>query len=713
MAAPAGYTQVFSDDFDNLSVSATKTATTNWYSGQAWGGSFGDAKFVSANAANSPFSVVQQGGESALRIHMTRDAKGQLQSGLISNTFPDGTSTTPHDGNPYGYYEARMWLPTGKGIWPGFWSIESERLSSTRDHVIEVDVMENYGTAMPTQYSSVVHDWNWNGTVLEGHTSQYARAQPGAGVVSSGWHTYGVEITPQKMTFYFNDHAYWSTATPAGLNTDPMFMIDLAAGGGWAVDPGLKDVSLYVDYFRTYEAQAPKPVVVAPPVVPPSVVVTSLGAVTSKALQTVSGSVDAALAGKTVSILDGTSVVGTAKVGADGRFDVKVTLAGEGAHTIAASLTDAKGITGTSNAVTYVLDTVAPVAPVLEAAGFSGRLLKSPLLSGTAEAGASVTLYDGKAAIATVAADGATGAFDFGALATLSASSHVLTARATDAAGNAGKASLAQTVVVGPDGAMTSMTALQADGTKDVYRTGISGKDYTAEHNAYDAKGVLTDTARYLSDGRLSYHYNLDVATGAKTTDAFDGNGKLSSHVVVQADGSSDTLVFGPGSYLKETIQAADKTKHVYVSGVTDQTYTDEHYFVGANGSVFYSDRTNLDLSHTQTANKSGVTLTSIAGVTDTFKSAGGDTFVFASGFGKDVVNGFRADAGPGHDVLVLDAAQVGSFADLQAHHMISAIGKDALITLSPTDSILLKNVQVAALSADDFQFRDHGLLHA
>lgn len=255
MSAPAGYALVYADEFSSLSVSANRTADANWYSGQAWGGSFGEARFLPANASNTPFSIVQQGGETALRIHMTRDANGQLQSGLISNTFPDGTSRTTRDGDPYGYYEARLWLPTGKGVWSAFWSLESERLSATRDHVVEVDVMENYGTAMPTQYSSVVHDWDWAGKTLEGHTSEYARANPGAGVVSSGWHTYGVEITPERMTFYFDDHAYWSRATPAGLDTDPMFMINLAAGGGWAIDPNLKDASLYVDYFRAYEAR--------------------------------------------------------------------------------------------------------------------------------------------------------------------------------------------------------------------------------------------------------------------------------------------------------------------------------------------------------------------------------------------------------------------------------------------------------------------------
>lgn len=77
-------------------------------------------------------------------------------------------------------------------------------------------------------------------------------------MVSSGWHTYGVEITSERMSFYVGDRACWSMATPATLDTDPMFMINLAAGGGWAIAPDLNDMSLYVDYFRACEAQPAK-----------------------------------------------------------------------------------------------------------------------------------------------------------------------------------------------------------------------------------------------------------------------------------------------------------------------------------------------------------------------------------------------------------------------------------------------------------------------
>jgi beta-glucanase (GH16 family) len=247
------YILVFADEFDSLSLAGTKTATANWYTSQAWGGGFGSARFMPASALNSPFSIIEKGGEAALSIAMTRNAEGKLESGLISNTFPDGTSTTPQDGDAIGYYELRAWLPEGQGIWPAFWAIEEERLSSERDHVYEIDIMEHYGSAMPDRYTSHLHEWNWNKTNLEGHTSQYSRNVVGRDVLATGWHTYGLEVTATEVIFYFDGKPHFTVAKPAKLDTSLMFMIDLAAGGGWPIDPGLSRASMYVDYFRAYE----------------------------------------------------------------------------------------------------------------------------------------------------------------------------------------------------------------------------------------------------------------------------------------------------------------------------------------------------------------------------------------------------------------------------------------------------------------------------
>jgi len=196
MVAPSGYSLAFSDEFDRLCIADTRTVTDNWFSAPAWGAGFGSAAFLQAGSARSPFEIARYGGELALRMTMTRDESGKLGSGLISNTFPDGTSRAPQDGDPYGYYETRLWLPAGKGIWPAFWAIENERLSPTRDHVVEIDVIEQHGSAAADRYATNLHDRDWNGTRLAGHSSQPRQHIVGTGVLTSGWHVFGVEVTP-------------------------------------------------------------------------------------------------------------------------------------------------------------------------------------------------------------------------------------------------------------------------------------------------------------------------------------------------------------------------------------------------------------------------------------------------------------------------------------------------------------------------------------
>ncbi|MFD2228065.1 family 16 glycosylhydrolase, partial [Microvirga arabica] len=240
-----------------MSISSDRADTTkNWWHTLPGSSYFGDAPFRAPNHPTKPFAIETKGGETALKITMDKNpTTGQLESGLISTFYHDGTSHDKLDGDPYGYYEARLWLPEGNGTWPAFWSLESERLkpAAERDHVIEVDVMEHHGNT-PTSYASVIHDWNWdNGKVVSGHTGPYHRNVVGDDVMTHGWHTYGVEVTKEKMNFYMDGKLHWSYATPATYTEDPMFMINLAAGGNWSIDPNLNNVSMWVDYFRHYE----------------------------------------------------------------------------------------------------------------------------------------------------------------------------------------------------------------------------------------------------------------------------------------------------------------------------------------------------------------------------------------------------------------------------------------------------------------------------
>ena len=90
---------------------------------------------------------------------------------------------------------------------------------------------------------------------------------------------------------------------------------------------------------------------------PPLVAITSSGAVTNTPTQTVTGTVDVADAGTTVTVLDGVTPIGTAIVQGNGLWSTNVTLTGGGVHIVTAQDTDAAGNIGYSNSVVYTLNT--------------------------------------------------------------------------------------------------------------------------------------------------------------------------------------------------------------------------------------------------------------------------------------------------------------------------------------------------------------------
>ncbi|RDT62579.1 hypothetical protein DXF97_39040, partial [Klebsiella pneumoniae] len=107
----------------------------------------------------------------------------------------------------------------------------------------------------------------------------------------------------------------------------------------------------------------------------------------------------------------------------------------------------------------FVVDTVAPGAPAIvsitdDVAPGTGTLGSGsstndprPQLTGTAEAGSTITIYDNGIAIGT-AIVGSNGSWSFTPSVNLSEGSHQLTVRATDVAGNTGPASPVFTVTV-------------------------------------------------------------------------------------------------------------------------------------------------------------------------------------------------------------------------------------------------------------------------
>ena len=151
-----------------------------------------------------------------------------------------------------------------------------------------------------------------------------------------------------------------------------------------------------------------------------------------------------AAADSTVTVLDGSTQIGTAQASATGAWSFETSTLADGNHSFTATMTDADGGTSPiSPALAIIVDTVAPNAPVIS--GYAVSAAGGVSVTGTAETGSKVTVFDGANALAAATVD-STGNWSVGA--SLADGTHHFTAQATDPAGNTGAASSGSTVVV-------------------------------------------------------------------------------------------------------------------------------------------------------------------------------------------------------------------------------------------------------------------------
>jgi beta-glucanase (GH16 family) len=150
---------------------------------------------------------------------------GMVSGGGRLGAVPPGYTFT------YGYAEARLWMPAGKGLWPAFWM-----LPASYDDRHEIDIVELIGDA-PTSAEFHLH---------ASGVPTFGKRWRGPDF-TAGWHTFGLDWEPASLTWYVDGVAR-ATYTGAGIPQEPMYLIlDLAVGGDW---PGAPDAStVFPAYF--------------------------------------------------------------------------------------------------------------------------------------------------------------------------------------------------------------------------------------------------------------------------------------------------------------------------------------------------------------------------------------------------------------------------------------------------------------------------------
>jgi beta-glucanase (GH16 family) len=133
----------------------------------------------------------------------------------------------------YGRFEARIWLPKGKGIWPAFWLLSNNYQEVGWPDCGEVDILELAGSK-DNQVNGTMHGPGYSGSfglsrtyVLEG------------GSFADGFHVFAIEWAPDGMRWLIDGQSFHER-TPAGMGRSdlqwvfdrPMYMLlNLAVGG--------------------------------------------------------------------------------------------------------------------------------------------------------------------------------------------------------------------------------------------------------------------------------------------------------------------------------------------------------------------------------------------------------------------------------------------------------------------------------------------------
>lgn len=231
------YERTFTEDFDTLSVSPWGETKSRWIAHTPWAGDFGDARFADPTP-DFPFTLQ----EGLLRIEARKGSDGKWSSGLLSAVNPKNEGFSQQ----YGYFEARMKLPAGKGVWPAFWLIGTDRSKGTS----ELDVIEYYGHA-DDRFHSVWHIWGAQAGGVDSGDQQITSVPSGS--LTSAFHTYGVDVSEEKVTFYFDREQIWQIDTPEEFKMPFYPLVNLALGSGWPIDETPDPSFLWVDYVHVYK----------------------------------------------------------------------------------------------------------------------------------------------------------------------------------------------------------------------------------------------------------------------------------------------------------------------------------------------------------------------------------------------------------------------------------------------------------------------------
>jgi beta-glucanase (GH16 family) len=228
---------------------------------------------TSVNTAN--WNVIQQGNNNNNEKEYYLPQQATVADGMLRITASNQAITLNGVTRSYrsarleskmtfgssGRYEARIDLPSGKGMWPAFW-LNANAIPWPQGG--EIDVMENKGS-QPTDVSSAFHFQKNPGPCCSQHFYVVHDYVPSPAVnFQAGFHTYGVDWEPTELDFSVDGVVSYKVFKNTSTQSDANWLdfkniiLNLAVGGDFDGDPdGTTTFPQYmdVDYVRVWQKQ--------------------------------------------------------------------------------------------------------------------------------------------------------------------------------------------------------------------------------------------------------------------------------------------------------------------------------------------------------------------------------------------------------------------------------------------------------------------------
>lgn len=249
--APDGYSLVWHDEFEG----ASELNAAYWSHEVQGAGWVNNELQTYVNHKSPGGSNVTELRNGSLMINCFKE-NGRIYSGRVYANVGTGWQ--------YGYIEARIKLPRGRGTWPAFWMMPCNVNWATEPwpYCGEIDIMEEVG-CVPDEVSSSLHASGHNHT----NNTQVTHAMT-IDKAEGEFHVYALEWTSKKITTYVDGKVQLTYDNPnTSSTTDPKWnwpydrpyyvILNLAWGGDWGgmkgVDENALPVTMEVDYVRVFQ----------------------------------------------------------------------------------------------------------------------------------------------------------------------------------------------------------------------------------------------------------------------------------------------------------------------------------------------------------------------------------------------------------------------------------------------------------------------------